>query len=216
MNRVWLGLLFVGAFAIAGYAVYAYGFRPLGSLVHPQMKATYEAQRAWILTHVFCSALAMAVGPWQFVPGLRGRWPAWHRWSGRAYLAMGVLPGGVAGLYMAFHAFGGLVSTLGFSALAVAWLVTGWLALTSARARDFKAHRAWMVRNFALTLAALTLRVHLGVAAGIGLSFESYYPWLAWTCWIPNLLLAQWLVGRRSSRDAGLAKQSLINPRPPA
>ena len=92
---------------VAAYALVAYSLVPLGSLVHPQMKLAFEAHRVAILTHIFCSALAMVLGPWQFVPGLRARRPVLHRWSGRMYLLAGVVPGGITGLYVSSFAFGG-------------------------------------------------------------------------------------------------------------
>jgi hypothetical protein len=91
-------------------------------------------------------------------------------------------------------AIGGLPSTLGFGALACAWLYTGWRAIDAARRRDFHAHRIWMIRNFSLSLAAVTLRLQIPALFAMGLPFESFYPVVAWICWIPNLLGAQlWL-----------------------
>ena len=50
-----------------------------------------------------------------------------------------------------------------------------------------------MVRCYALTLAAVTLRIQLGVLqAGLGLSFEEAYAVTAWFSWVPNLILAEW------------------------
>jgi hypothetical protein len=54
-----------------------------------------------------------------------------------------------------------------------------------------------MVRNFALTFAAVTLRLYLGVFMAAGARFEDVYPLLAWLCWVPNLLLAEWLFNSR-------------------
>jgi hypothetical protein len=94
---------------------------------------------------------------------------------------------------MAQFPFGGLASRVGFTLLALAWLYTGWMAYSAIRRRDIKSHRRWMVRNFSLTFAAVTLRVYLGLALAAGVRFEDFYPVLAWLCWVPNLLLAEWL-----------------------
>ncbi len=58
-----------------------------------------------------------------------------------------------------------------------------------------------MIRNFALTFAAVTLRVQLGACAAAGLTFESFYPLLAWTSWLPNLIAAEWIARRRRIPD---------------
>lgn len=184
-------LLAVLSLGVAGYALFAYTWLPLGSLVHPQMRIVFNEHAALIQTHIFCSALALALGPTQFSARLRAQRPQLHRIAGRLYLGMGVLLGGAAGLYMALHAFGGLVSTVGFALLACLWLYSGARAYLAARARDFAAHRRWMVRNFSLTFAAVTLRIYLGLGAALSLPFEISYPVIAWLCWVPNLLLAE-------------------------
>lgn len=189
-----LGFLSLG---VAGYAVAVYGWLPLGAVLHPDMRASFEAQRAAVYAHVFGSVFALALGPWQFVVRWRAARPALHRWLGRLYLGAGVAIGGLAGLYLAFHAFGGPVARLGFAGLALAWLYSGWRAYRAVRARDFAAHRRWMLRNFALSFAAVTLRLWLPAAVAGGVPFEQAYPAVAWLCWVPNLLAAQWLLARR-------------------
>ena len=176
---------------VAGYAVFVYGFLPLGRVLHPDMRATFETYRVGIHAHVFASVIALVLGPFQFSARLRSKRPALHRWMGRLYLGIGVLIGGLAGLFMASHAFGGVVSRLGFGALAVAWIYTGLLAYLAIRAKDIASHRRWMVRNFSLTFAAVTLRLWLPASFVSGIPFELAYPVIAWLCWVPNLVLAE-------------------------
>ena len=91
--------------------------------------------------------------------------------------------------------------------MAVLWLYTTWKAVRSALRRQFTAHRAWMVRSFALTLAAVTLRILMPSLMMSGVDPERTYEIVAWACWLPNLALAEiWLGLRRSSLEpAGLA-----------
>lgn len=177
--------------SVAGYALLVYGFLPLGIAVHPDMRATYEAQRIGIHAHVFAALFALVLGPFQFSARLRSARPALHRWMGRLYLGIGVLVGGMAGLYMASFAYGGPVARLGFGLLALAWLYTGLRAYQAIRARKVMEHRRWMVRNFALTFAAVTLRLWLPASMLASLPFELAYPAIAWLCWVPNLLVAE-------------------------
>ena len=187
---------------VAGYAIGVYGFLPLGAVVHPDMRATFETQRIGIYAHVFASVVALALGPFQFSARLRARHLALHRWSGRLYLGVGVLVGGLAGLFMAAHAFGGLAARVGFSCLALGWLYTGSRAYIAIRAADIVSHRRWMVRNFALTFAAVTLRLWLPASMASGIAFEVAYPAIAWLCWVPNLLVAEVLFNQ--TRDKPL------------
>lgn len=191
-------LLVLLSLGVAGYAVYAYSALPLGAMVHPDMRDNFNAHRVGILAHVFGASVALVLGPFQLSSRLRARYLTLHRWSGRLYLGVGVLIGGLAGLYMAQHAFGGAVSRLGFGTLALAWLGTGVLAYRAIRAGDIASHRRWMVRNFALTFAAVTLRLYLPASFATGMDFPTAYAIIAWLCWVPNLVFAEWWLGRVS------------------
>ena len=196
MHKAVFITVLVLSLGVAGYAVFAYSMLPLGSVVHPDMRATFEANAFAIKAHIFASAVALTLGPFQFSTRLRTRFLAVHRWMGRVYLAVGVGVGGLAGLYMAAHSFGGIVAHLGFGGLAIAWLYTGVRAYLAIRARDIAAHRRWMVRNFSLTFAAVTLRLYLPALLLTG-NFEAGYALIAWLCWVPNLLVAEWWVRTR-------------------
>jgi hypothetical protein len=194
MRLLGKALLYFLAIGVALYAAVAYGLFPLGSLVHPAMRAAFQAHSVGIYTHIFASMLALALGPFQFSSNLRQKNISLHRWSGRAYLSIGVFIGGISGLYVAQFAFGGFVSRAGFTLLALGWLFTGLMAYLAIRRRDIQSHRNWMVRSFSLTFAAVTLRIYLGIFSAVGMTFENFYPWLSWLCWVPNLLLAEWLI----------------------
>jgi len=198
LTRTGFGTMSFLSLGVAGYAAFVYGFLPLGNLLHPEMKVTYDAHAAGIYTHVFAAMFALLLGPWQFSSRLRNSRPALHRWMGRFYLGVGVLIGGLAGLYMAFHAFGGLVAQSGFGVLAVLWLYTGLQAFRAIRAGDVAIHRRWMVRNFALSFAAVTLRLWLPGSVASGIAFEVAYPVIAWACWVPNLVVAELAFNRKS------------------
>jgi len=192
INTINKALLYFLTFGVAGYAAFAYGILPLGSLVHPDMQASFLAHSTGIYTHAFAAIVALVLGPFQFSSRLRQTRPRVHRWFGRVYLAVGVLVGGLSGLYMSQFAFGGSVARLGFAMLAVFWLYTGLRAWLAIRRRAVNEHRCWMVRNFALTFAAVTLRFYLPVSMVAGIDFSLAYPVIAWLCWVPNLLFAEW------------------------
>jgi hypothetical protein len=189
-------VLSVLAWAVAAYAVAAYALLPLGAQVLPAMREAFRLHPVILYGHVFGAALALLLGPFQFSARLRAAWPRLHRWAGRAYLGAGVGLGGVCGLLLSRHAQGGTVGRLGFACLALAWLYTGARGLLAIRAGEGAAHRAWMLRNHALTLAAVTLRLYLGGVFAARLPFDAAYAAIAWLCWVPNLLVAQWWLGR--------------------
>jgi len=213
LARARVVLLYVLCFGIVCYAAVAYGLLPLGELVNATMQATYRAHPAGIYTHVAGAIVALALGPLQFSARLRSRRIALHRWIGRTYL-LGVGIGGLGGLYMACFAYGGPLARVGFAALALAWLYTGTRAYAAIRRRAIDVHRAWMVRNFALTFAAVTLRIYLPVSAVVGIDFDVAYPIVAWLCWVPNLVVAEWAFnghpGKRTAPDSSGRRSAFV------
>ena len=171
----------------------------------PEQKMVYMAHLTMLIIHIVASMLAILIGPFQFLPGIRkGRWLKVHRWLGRTYL-LSILFGGLSGLYMAQFAYGGIISRLGFSALAILWLFSGFKAYKHIRDKEIERHREWMTRNYALTFAGVMLRVWNPIFGVMGIDFTTVYIVVAWLCWIPNLILAQWMINRnrlslRSSR----------------
>jgi len=194
-NKIGWGLM---TFLSLGIVLVASRYLTLNpDVFFPQQQAVYLAHRTGIIVHVIGGMLALGLGPFQFLSGLRPKHPTIHRWIGRFYL-LGILLGGVAGLYMATFAYTGPIASLGFGTLALLWLTTGTLAYRSIRRGDITAHRRWMVRNFALTFAAVTLRLQLPFLS-IGFGDEIGYMIVAWSSWIPNLLLIEWFLNRRQT-----------------
>ena len=150
--------------------------------------------------HFLGSATALLVGGFQFSARLRQGWPHVHRFLGRVYL-VGVLAGGIGGLGLATISHGGPPTHTAFGLLAVLWLYTGARAYGAIRARDIADHQRWMIRSFALTFAAVTLRVELGLFAGVaGWTFDDAYITVAWLSWVPNLVVAEWWILRQGTQ----------------
>lgn len=183
--------------AVAGYALVAYSWLEPGSTVAPAMLETYRANRLPILAHVFASVVALSVGPFQFFPSIRRRVKLHHRLGYIYFLA--VLVGAVAGLVMSRLAQGGFTAQVGFGILSVLWLFTASMALQAIWNRDFPAHERWVVRNFALTFAAVSLRIYLPSFFALGYTFDECYPAVAWISWVPNLIIVEWFMLKRES-----------------
>lgn len=145
--------------------------------------------------HISCGGLALLIGWTQFSPRLRARYMGVHRRVGTVYVAS-VAVSSCAAACIALFASGGLISVMGFGALALAWLFTDIMAYTSIRRVDITRHQEWMIRNYALTFAAVTLRIYLPLSQLMHLNFLDAYRAIAWLCWVPNLLIAQWIIRR--------------------
>ena len=130
----------------------------------------------------------------QFSNRLRSKYLTLHRWLGKVYV-LSVLLSGLAGLYIAWFATGGLIAVTGFSGLAIAWLFCTLHAYRSIRQFEIQKHQQWMIRSYALTFAAVTLRLWIPLfQIFTPLDFISFYKIIAWLCWIPNLIIAEWMV----------------------
>lgn len=162
-----------------------------------------------LFIHAFSSGIALLLGPFQFLNRLRQRRPVLHRWLGRIYLT-GILVGGLSAFVIAPGIISGLVGQVGLSLLGVLWLWTGWNAYSTIRAGQVTLHREWMIRNFGLTFAAVTLRLWLGILIGTQVPlldvkyggdfdalFVEAYRVVMWLCWVPNLIIAEWIIQRR-------------------
>lgn len=139
--------------------------------------------------------------PFIFVERLRVRRVLLHRVMEGIYLT-GILVGGVTGLWLAFQTPGGVTSTVGFVMLSSLCLVTGTFALHAALTENFAAHRMGMMRSYALTYAAVSLRLYLGIGGAAGFTFEELYPMTACACWAGNLLFVEWVLLPRYRRGA--------------
>ena len=55
----------------------------------------------------------------------------------------------------------------------------------------FNEHRAWMIRSFALTFAAVTLRLYLPIASFLPVHSDDAYRAISILCWVPNLAIVE-------------------------
>jgi len=109
---------------------------------------------------------------------------------------------GPAGLLMSFYANGGIGSHLAFFTLSVLWWYFTLQAWRAAVARNFSKHRACMLRSFALTLSAITLRIwKLGMAHYFELPPMDIYRMVTWLGFVPNLVLAEFYLYRARRRN---------------
>jgi uncharacterized membrane protein len=187
---IWGVIAFLSV-GVGGYAL----FHAATGFVH--LPITNPMFDPWGLqTHVAASGVAMLVGAFQFLKPLRRKAPRLHRWIGRVYVAACVI-GGLAGGAIALSSTAGPIAGWGFFMLAVLWAPFTLLALRSAMRKDFAAHERWMIRSFALTFGAVTLRLQLPLAGYLGAQglipsdFVWSYQYIAWLAWVPNLIVAE-------------------------
>jgi uncharacterized membrane protein len=184
--------LIVGLYPIIYYVVdiHTYG------LLHNKPKALLDTALyvPIFYVHITFGGIAMLIGWSQFSSHLRNRYLNIHRAAGKVYI-IAVMLSSLAGLFIAFFADGGIISSLGFGALAILWFFTVTKAYTTILKRDIVQHENWMIRNYALTFAAVTLRIYLPFSQAVmHIAFLDAYRVIAWLCWVPNLIIAQIII----------------------
>lgn len=201
------------AFGIAGYAIVSYlTGRPLqaGFLqgkIHYQNFVPSTQWTTALVLNVAGGSVALLAGGLQWLL-TRWRWtsgrPTWfrraHIFLGLSYLGS-IVVGAGSGMVLVPQAMGGSVSAWGFGVLNGLWFlstviaaVLGWRLRSRPDLRVL--HHRWMIRSFALTSAAITLRLWLPLGLLAGFDFLSVYVVIAWLCWVPNLLVAEVLASK--------------------
>lgn len=115
-----------------------------------------------VAMHLIGAALVMLAGAVQLVPGVRNRFPAFHRWNGRVYMLTAVMLSG-AGIYMTWSrgSVGDIPQHLGSTLNLILIWVFAALALRYALARDFATHRRWALRMFIVLSGSWFIRIML-------------------------------------------------------
>lgn len=184
---IWL-LITLLSVGVGGYALYhvatLYAHVPSGVLDNANLKPI------GIETHIAASGVAMILGAFQFSKTLRRKAPTVHRWMGYGYVTACTV-GGLAGGAIALGSTAGPIAGWGFLMLAIFWVPFTLLALRAAMKKDFAAHERWMIRSFALTFGAVTLRLYLPIVGIMDWDFLTAYRIIAWAAWVPNLIVAE-------------------------
>jgi len=147
-------------------------------------------------THVFTSIFVLIAGFTQFNPWILKHHKLWHRRMGYLYILIVVFVTGPSAFIMGLYANGGLPARASFTVLAALWIIFTALAWNYALKGRFQTHGAFMIRSYALTLSAITLRLYTIAFHMIGAeaSPKDIYITTAWLSWVPNLILAEILI----------------------
>jgi uncharacterized membrane protein len=154
-----------------------------------------------VVAHIVGATVFCVLGAFQFMPKLRRR--AWHRVAGRLVVLCG-LSAALSGLWMTlFLPRPPLDSALltGFrlvfgSGIAIAIV----LAFVAVRRRDFRVHRAWMMRAYAIGIGAGSQAVVSAVwFTAFGEPGEVAWASLLAAGWVINLVIAETVIHKEKS-----------------
>ena len=152
--------------------------------------------RTSFYVHVFTSIFVLIAGLTQFNIYLQKKRKRIHRFMGYLYVLLVVFITGPAAFMMGWHANGGLPARTSFTLLAFLWVVFTICAWWYATQKRFLQHRAFMIRSYALTLSAITLRIYTFSFAYFNVHARpvEIYITTAWLSWVPNLIIAEMII----------------------
>jgi uncharacterized membrane protein YozB (DUF420 family) len=200
-RNIFLGIVALLALALAANALTYSNFDPQYGFLRLKQQAVATG---WYLpayySHVLIGGIILVVGFFQLHPKSIQRLRKLHRTGGYIYV-MGILffaaPGGIV---MSLFVDRGPWVLSSFLLQGSLWFLFTALAFDRIRKKDIAAHRAWMWRSYALTFAAITLRIYIFISSySYNLSVPQAYAALAWLSWVPNLLLAELYLRTSSS-----------------
>jgi uncharacterized membrane protein len=170
-----------------------------------------------LVVHLVGASLFVVVGAFQFVPRFRRNHRGWHRRAGRVLAVAGLLVAGSALwmtlLYETKPGTGSLlyVLRLVFASAMAACLVLG---ITTIRRGDVARHRAWMIRAYAIGLAAGTQALTGGIGGALFGTAVLQRDLAMGSAWVINLAVAEWVIRRHSG--SGPSGRSATASRRPA
>lgn len=175
-----------------------------------------EAVPAPVVVHIAAAGFYALFGALQFSARLRRLRPDWHRKSGRLLVGAGMLVA-LTGLWMTVFYTGAPGGDLLWAVrllVGTAMAASIVLGFTAIRRRDITAHRAWMIRAYALAVAAGTQAFTQGTGEALFGTSELSTAVSVSSGWVINAAVAEWVIRRPATRRArrGLHHTTLVSP----
>src|ERR1700719_133274 len=182
-----------------------HGYRPpppAGNPVAAQFSALddlFARYPVLTLIHIVPGLLFMLLGPLQFSSSIRARHLRWHRWSGRVFVACGLVIG-ISALIMSFGmpAIGGVNQAAATTLFGSYFLLALSRAFWLIRRREVALHREWMIRAFSIGLAVATIRPIMGIFFATsrlsGLTPRGFFGIAFWIGFTLHLMAAEALI----------------------
>lgn len=164
-------------------------------------KQAYISIRPWLYAfyiHVFGSIFTLIAGFTQFSSYILVHHKKLHRLVGKIYVFAVLIVNAPAAFIMAIYASGLLPSKIAFVILDCLWFWFTYKAYKTAMNRDYKLHKEYMIRSYALTFSAITLRTWRIILSSLFVITPLHlYMIDAWLGFVPNLLIAEIIVRRK-------------------
>lgn len=171
-GRIWFVVALLGQFAFAISVAVFYGLTALRGNTQAWNRILgrgYETgatmSNTALVGHILFATVISIAGALQLIPGIRNRFPVFHRWNGRLFV-LAAFTQAITGIYLTVlvrkligDTTQHVVSVLG--ALLIIFCAV--MALRFAMQRDFTTHRRWALRLFLVASASWFIRLGFAV-----------------------------------------------------
>lgn len=189
--------LLYGSILLVELAVPFLQFRPdVEFLISKRLIYHLDLWRYSFYIHVFSSPFVILSGLFQFNRYFIHRQPKIHRVLGKIYVVVLIFIATPSGFLMGLYANGSYPTQISFSILSVLWMLSTVWAYRYARKGEYLLHAKWMIRSYALTVSAISLRfftfcIHY---FRVPISPVDAYILVSYSSWIVNLLVAELVI----------------------
>lgn len=157
--------------------------------------------------HIALSIPILLFGAFQFLTNTKYYRPKMHRNLGKVYVFLVLGFSAPSAFIMAIYANGGFWSKTSFLLTAFFWWYFTFKAFTKVKQSKFDSHKNYMIRSYALTLSALTLRLYVLILPFfLHLHAKEMYTLVAWLSWVPNLLIAEIIIRKNWVKTPALVQ----------
>jgi len=170
--RLWFVVALAGQFAFAISVAVFYGLTVLRGNIQAWNRILARGfetgatmSNTALVGHILFATVISIAGALQLIPGIRNRFPAFHRWNGRLFV-LAAFTQAITGIYLTVwvrkllgDTTQHVVSVLG--ALLIIFCAV--MALRFAMQRDFTTHRRWALRLFLVASASWFIRLGFAV-----------------------------------------------------
>ncbi|WP_188768676.1 DUF2306 domain-containing protein [Emticicia aquatilis] len=153
----------------------------------------------FLYMHIISGGIAILIGWLQFSSILLKKYSRLHRIIGKIYLAS-ALACSLSGFYIGFYATGGLIPAVGFITVSCIYFYTTLMGFLLIRRKQIIQHQNFMTYSYATCLSAVSLRLSVPFSYLFTDNYILSYSIIAWTAWIPNLLVAYWVNKNREEK----------------
>lgn len=175
---------------------------PLGYVLSPEIYTNTQIASPFIKTfplinnlllviHVSCAIPAILFGPFLLYRPLVRNKPRIHRLLGKFYI-FGCMIAAITIFPVALFNIPSKIGPIGFSIMAIFWFLTTFFAYNAARRKNYVAHRRWVIRSYAMTLAFIHVNFTYRLLMPYDhITYDTLRAFQSLVSWQFNLLIAE-------------------------